>query len=264
MYYVIAPSNSDLQHHGILGQKWGKQNGPPYPIGSGDHSAAENKAGWRKSLDKKNYKLAKKTLKKSYRSAYNPNPQKNKIYRDSITNIVRNNIKQDQSLKDDIKNVKNKSDKYVNYKLKNNGNTDFTDSKEYDDLHKDAYDKTYKWYEKNDPEYLKDIVKNNNGERAGLDDFHGFRKTYEGYTDELWDKYEKKWNESHTKEDKNAIKEENRLWNEYMDARASIGKKILGDYADIKINKLDKYSSTYGKEFINNMNWFDLYKEVNK
>ena len=72
----------------------------------GNHSAAEKKAGWQKSLDKKNYKLAKKTLKKSYRSAYNPNPQKNKIYRDSITNIVRNNIKQDQTLKDDIKNVK--------------------------------------------------------------------------------------------------------------------------------------------------------------
>lgn len=50
MYYMIAPTNSDLYHHGILGQKWGKQNGPPYPLGSGDHSSSENKAGWRKSL----------------------------------------------------------------------------------------------------------------------------------------------------------------------------------------------------------------------
>lgn len=39
-----------LAHHGILGQKWGKRNGPPYPIGSGGHSASEKKAGWRKSL----------------------------------------------------------------------------------------------------------------------------------------------------------------------------------------------------------------------
>lgn len=33
-----------LAHHGILGMRWGHLNGPPYPIGSGDHSAAEKGA----------------------------------------------------------------------------------------------------------------------------------------------------------------------------------------------------------------------------
>ncbi|MBO7449155.1 MAG: hypothetical protein J6U54_02200 [Clostridiales bacterium] len=33
-----------LSHFGILGQKHGKRNGPPYPLGSGDHSSAEKKA----------------------------------------------------------------------------------------------------------------------------------------------------------------------------------------------------------------------------
>ncbi len=33
-----------LEHHGILGQKWGKLNGPPYPLGSGAHSTSEKKA----------------------------------------------------------------------------------------------------------------------------------------------------------------------------------------------------------------------------
>lgn len=33
-----------LRHHGILGQKWGKRNGPPYPLGGGDYSQAEKKA----------------------------------------------------------------------------------------------------------------------------------------------------------------------------------------------------------------------------
>lgn len=33
-----------LEHHGILGQKWGKLNGPPYPLGAGDHSAGEKSA----------------------------------------------------------------------------------------------------------------------------------------------------------------------------------------------------------------------------
>lgn len=41
-----------LEHHGILGQRWGKKNGPPYPLGASDHSAREKKAGWRKSLNK--------------------------------------------------------------------------------------------------------------------------------------------------------------------------------------------------------------------
>ncbi len=33
-----------LSHHGINGQKWGKQNGPPYPLDYEDHSAEEKKS----------------------------------------------------------------------------------------------------------------------------------------------------------------------------------------------------------------------------
>lgn len=33
-----------LVHHGIKGQRWGKRNGPPYPLAPSDHSALEKKA----------------------------------------------------------------------------------------------------------------------------------------------------------------------------------------------------------------------------
>lgn len=39
-----------LKHHGILGQKWGRKMGPPYPLDAGDHSATEKKEGYKKSL----------------------------------------------------------------------------------------------------------------------------------------------------------------------------------------------------------------------
>lgn len=36
--------NNKLYHHGILGQKWGVKNGPPYPLKGGDYSQSEVKA----------------------------------------------------------------------------------------------------------------------------------------------------------------------------------------------------------------------------
>lgn len=33
MNYRIVRTNEYLVHHGILGQKWGIRNGPPYPLG---------------------------------------------------------------------------------------------------------------------------------------------------------------------------------------------------------------------------------------
>ena len=55
-------SSNYLMHHGILGQRKGVRNGPPYPLDSDKHSATEKKAGWMKSLKEKSE--AKKKKKK--------------------------------------------------------------------------------------------------------------------------------------------------------------------------------------------------------
>lgn len=68
--------SSSLCRHGILGQKWGKRNGPPYPLGSSKHSASEKKAGWQKSLS--NNKNKSKSLTSNGKKEYTNSKKINK------------------------------------------------------------------------------------------------------------------------------------------------------------------------------------------
>ena len=52
IYNPYVRKELELYHHGIEGQKWGKRNGPPYPLSKEDYSAAEKKAkGYKKQLN---------------------------------------------------------------------------------------------------------------------------------------------------------------------------------------------------------------------
>lgn len=42
----------ELYHHGVMGQRWGQRNGPPYPLAPENHSASEKKARWQYSLNR--------------------------------------------------------------------------------------------------------------------------------------------------------------------------------------------------------------------
>lgn len=72
---------SELQHHGIMGQKWGERNGPPYPLGGGDYSPSEN---YYKKKRHPNEKYKKQHFDKTIRTtdtlstlSYDPNRTKN-------------------------------------------------------------------------------------------------------------------------------------------------------------------------------------------
>ena len=43
LYDELVQPGEYICHHGIKGQKWGKKNGPPYPLGSDQKSASEKK-----------------------------------------------------------------------------------------------------------------------------------------------------------------------------------------------------------------------------
>lgn len=54
---------TEIYHHGILGQKWGHRNGPPYPLGGGDYSRTEKEKIY-KERKKKNSIYNKKHFDK--------------------------------------------------------------------------------------------------------------------------------------------------------------------------------------------------------
>ena len=72
---MLYSVNGELYHHGIQGQKWGKRNGPPYPLKPGAKSASETKTDNKKKAAsqsglfdslkrRKKQKILKKQMKK--------------------------------------------------------------------------------------------------------------------------------------------------------------------------------------------------------
>ena len=72
-------SDDYLQHHGILGQKYGVRLGPPYPLDASKHSAAERKAGWRDSLKGNESRAERKAIKYRFKETQKSNKKHDKL-----------------------------------------------------------------------------------------------------------------------------------------------------------------------------------------
>lgn len=68
-----------LAHHGILGQKWGKKNGPPYPLDFSKLSAEERKQAKEESISKGDVKTANAHNNRSYYSTQELNELLNRF-----------------------------------------------------------------------------------------------------------------------------------------------------------------------------------------
>lgn len=116
-----------LAHHGILGQKWGKKNGPPYPLDAGEHSSSEKKAGWRESLHQKHeQKKFAKDIKKATKKVSSVDNAELKI-----AESVRSRVTKDQ--KENLVSLKEKWQKDSE-----------ASSKTYSKIYNEEYNKRFK------------------------------------------------------------------------------------------------------------------------
>ena len=102
--------NNELYHYGILGQKWGVQNGPPYPLSKSSMSSSE----------KKHYNVSAKEVKKNMDQMTDDELRK-AINRIQMQNTVASLAKSDGIIKrgrnavnSDLKSFKELSDSAVN------------------------------------------------------------------------------------------------------------------------------------------------------
>ena len=195
-------SSNYLAHHGILGQKHGVRNGPPYPLDADDHSASEKKAGYKKSIGggrneelysekrkkKKEQKQLAKEIKKATKKASSTDTAKK-----SVESLVKNRITDEQK-------------KTLVAKMKKFNADTSKSTKEFSDAYNKEYNKRFKNKKPSDEEKMK-----------------------------LYDDIEERMHQSGSKLADQAAKS----YNDYINYSRSVTNSLIGEYGDTKLKNIN-------------------------
>ena len=109
----MAYYSNYLAHHGILGQRWGKLSGPPYPLGKGDHSASEKNAA-----SKAGIKVGKDSGKGSIDNVKGSSGSNQHAKKAPLTDEEKRLKAEEAQLKGDSKNITKYMDKLTTNELR--------------------------------------------------------------------------------------------------------------------------------------------------
>lgn len=216
--YVECDYNS-IYHHGIKGMKWGVRR---YQNKDGSLTPEGRRRYERDALSQMRNTRTKEGIKE--------------IFEDSTRLLDKKKVEKFKSINDEL-------DKVQDQINKNGGYREFWESKECDEMVKEAHKMTMDCLKENAPDLYKTMIADKKKDPKHYDPYmyHDYRKIFEGTEDMILDKYEKKWNDGPGK----LCAKYDRLWDRKWKMSRDLTKDVFGDIGDKYLSEINSIADTW-------------------
>lgn len=210
--YVESRINA-IWHHGVKGMKWGVRR---YQNKDGTLTPEGRRRYERDALSQMRNKRTKKDIED--------------IFEDSSQLLDKKKVDKLKYYRDEFNKVSEEIDK-------NGGWADFTESKEYSEMVKEAHKMTMDVIKKNSPDLYNTMTADEKKDPKHYDPdmYHDYRKIFDGSQDMIWDKYEKKWDDGPGKLQNKYDLLSEKKWK----IQRSLTKDVFGDIADKPLSEIN-------------------------